>query len=259
VSDQPPRNRIDRVARDYVPRHTGRTSAFRVWELVLAVGMTVLIPLALAGVVGSSGRPGHHEVAGDGDARVTTSTSTTAALDVPEIERPDRPTHAATVVTPPPSPPQVVDIPAIGVHSGLQALDLGADGTLQAPSDFNVAGWFASGTEPGQPGPAVIAGHVDSRDGPAVFYRLNELVVGDQIVVERQDGGIVTFRVTDVQRHPKDAFPADAVYGPVPGAELRLITCDGPFDRAVHSYRDNLVVFAVAADRPDLGGPAPGV
>jgi sortase (surface protein transpeptidase) len=176
-----------------------------------------------------------------------------AAADVPLVERPERPVNAPAPQALAPSPAVYVEIPAIGVRSDLEALDLGEDGALRAPTDYDVAGWFAAGTAPGSAGPAVIAGHVDSTDGPAVFYRLDELGAGDEVLVGREDGQVVRFVVTDVQRHPKDAFPADAVYGPVPGAELRLVTCDGVFDRAAGSYHDNLVVFAVAADRPQLG------
>jgi sortase (surface protein transpeptidase) len=93
-------------------------------------------------------------------------------------------------------------------------------------------------------GPAVIAGHVDSRTGPAVFYRLRDLRPGDQIRVVRADGSHVRFVVEGAGSHPKDGFPTGAVFGPVPGAALRLITCAGDFDRARGSYRDNLVVFA---------------
>ncbi|MGH9210510.1 MAG: class F sortase [Acidimicrobiales bacterium] len=166
---------------------------------------------------------------------------------IPVVERPSRPEGAPAGVAPSPSAPVQVEIPAIGVSSGLETLALDPDGAIGAPTDFHVAGWFADGPQPGQPGPAVLAGHIDSRDGPAVFYRLAELVIGDEIVVRREDGSEVRFRVTGIQTYPKDEFPTDAVYGPVPGPELRLITCDGPFDRASHQYLDNLVVYATLA------------
>jgi Sortase domain len=143
-----------------------------------------------------------------------------------------------------PSPPVTLSIPALGVSSALERLGVREDGTLAPPADYGQAGWFAGGVEPGQPGPAVIAGHVDSRTGPAVFYRLGELTAGDVVEVERADGSTVTFRVTDVAEHPKDAFPTEAVYGPVPGSELRLVTCTGVFDDDTGHYVSNLVVFA---------------
>jgi sortase (surface protein transpeptidase) len=113
------------------------------------------------------------------------------------------------------------------------------------PGDFQVAGWFTGGPQPGQLGPAVIAGHVDSRTGPAVFYRLRDLRPGDQIRVVRADRLVVRFRVESLASFPKQALPDDAVFGATTTPALRLITCAGTFDRARHSYRDNLVVSAV--------------
>jgi hypothetical protein len=135
-------------------------------------------------------------------------------------------------------------IPAIGVATPLVRLGLEPGGGMAVPSDFGRAGWFAEGPAPGQVGPAVIAGHVDSRTGPAVFSRLRDLRPGDQIRVVRADGSRLRFVVEGARSYPKDGFPTDAVFGPVPAAALRLITCAGDFDRARGSYRDNLVVFA---------------
>jgi len=90
----------------------------------------------------------------------------------------------------------------------------------------------------------VIAGHVDSRTGPAVFYRLRELRPGGQIQLQRADGTRLRFVVDSTRSFPKDRFPTDVVFGPTPAAELRLVTCAGSFDRARGRYRDNLVVFA---------------
>jgi hypothetical protein len=138
-------------------------------------------------------------------------------------------------------------IPAIGVATRLVRLGLEPDGAMQVPGDFATAGWFAGGPVPGQVGPAVVAGHVDSRTGPAVFYRLRELRPGDAILVERADGTRLRFAVEQARSYPKVGFPTAAVFGPVPSAALRLITCTGDFDRARGSYRDNLVVFASLA------------
>ncbi len=144
------------------------------------------------------------------------------------------------------SAPVGVRIPRIGITSSLQALGLNEDSSIQAPTEWQEAGWFAAGVEPGQPGPAVIAGHVDSVDGPAVFYRVDELVPGDEVLVDRADGSTVRFLVTGSDRFPKDEFPTEVVYGPATGPELRLVTCGGPFDRSSGHYRQNVVVFAVA-------------
>jgi Sortase domain len=138
-----------------------------------------------------------------------------------------------------------VRLPTMDVRSDLVDLDVGADGALQPPADPDVAGWFVHSAVPGARGPAVIAGHVDSRAGPAVFYRLDELAPGDRVEVTRSDGRVFAYRVTTVEAHPKSAFPTRAVYGPTPGPELHLITCGGVFDRHSRHYRDNVVVTAI--------------
>ena len=151
------------------------------------------------------------------------------------------------------APPVRVRVPAIGVDSELLRLGTDATGALVPPDDFQRAGWFAAGAVPGDVGPAVVAGHVDSVDGPAVFSRLDDLVPGDEVLVDREDGTTARFTVTGVGRHPKSDFPTAAVYGPTPRAELRLVTCGGDFDRSRRSYVDNVVVFAVRREATSGG------
>jgi sortase (surface protein transpeptidase) len=142
------------------------------------------------------------------------------------------------------APPVRIRIPAIGVSAAVVRLGLNRDGTLQVPTDFGVTGWFTGGPAPGETGPAVIAGHIDSRRGPAVFYRLHALRPGERVAVERADGTTVQFAVADTAQYPKRAFPTEAVFGPSPDPLLRLITCGGSFDRSTGHYRDNVVVTA---------------
>jgi len=140
--------------------------------------------------------------------------------------------------------PEAVAIPAIGVSSPLVRLGLQPDRRMEVPEDYSVAGWYTGGPRPGDRGPAVIAGHVDSRTGPAVFYRLGELRKGDLIVVSYPGRAEARFRVERTERHPKRAFPTARVYGDTAGPALRLVTCGGSFDRASGHYRDNVIVFA---------------
>ncbi|HEU5267797.1 MAG TPA: class F sortase, partial [Jatrophihabitans sp.] len=140
--------------------------------------------------------------------------------------------------------PARLTIPAIGVRSGLQPLGLLKDGSLQSPTKWGEAGWYAKGIVPGQVGPAVIAGHVDSTSGPAVFYRLRQLRPGAQVVITQRDGRSLTFVVDQISVYRKSSFPTAAVYGPTPNPQLRLVTCTGDFDAAKRSYVDNLVVSA---------------
>jgi sortase (surface protein transpeptidase) len=140
--------------------------------------------------------------------------------------------------------PVRIEIPAIGVSSALVRLGLNPDGTMQVPDDYDVAGWFTRGPAPGDTGPAVIAGHVDSKRGPAIFHRLDTLRRGDAIKILRADGTTARFVADDVARYPKRAFPTQAVFGPAPDPVLRLVTCGGRFDRAHGSYVDNVIVTA---------------
>ncbi len=143
-----------------------------------------------------------------------------------------------------PAPPARLQIPAIGVSTPLVRLGRLPDGSIEVPHDWNTAGWYDLGPRPGQPGPAVILGHVDSKTGPAVFYRLRDLRPPDIVRVGLADGRILVFRVQRVERYPKNHFPTEAVYFPTLNRELRLITCGGEFDYARHSYLDNIVVYA---------------
>jgi sortase (surface protein transpeptidase) len=140
--------------------------------------------------------------------------------------------------------PVEVAIPAVGIRSDLVGLDIDDDRRLGVPSDAAQAGWYVRSPRPGEEGAAVIAGHVDSRRGPGVFWRLRELVPEDRIVVRREDGSEVGFVVDRVEQWPKDRFPTDAVYREADGSELRVITCAGDFDPTTRSYVDNLIVFA---------------
>jgi len=140
--------------------------------------------------------------------------------------------------------PVRIDIPAIDVTSTLDRLGRAADRTVQVPSRWEVAGWYAPGTRPGDPGSAVILGHVDSKRGPAVFYRLRELRRGDLVEVTRADGSSVRFAVQGTEQYDKRRFPTDEVYYPTLTPALRLVTCGGEFDATAGHYRSNIIVFA---------------
>jgi sortase (surface protein transpeptidase) len=142
-----------------------------------------------------------------------------------------------------PRPVRIV-IPAIGVNAPVIPLNLNRAGTLQVPKSFTQTGWFVGGPEPGENGPAVIVGHVDSTRGPAVFYRIRGLHRGDKINVVLRNKSVVRFVVQSGRRVPKKRFPTKLVYGRTKNPTLRLITCDGWFNRATGHYVDNYVVFA---------------
>ncbi|HEY7102756.1 MAG TPA: class F sortase [Mycobacteriales bacterium] len=135
-------------------------------------------------------------------------------------------------------------IPAIGVDAPVDPLTVDGGGILPPPTTNDRTGWWRDGPEPGERGPAVIVGHVDSYKGPAVFVHLADLSNGDQIFVDRADGTTAAFITVRVEQHAKDAFPTQAVYGGTSDPELRLITCGGQFDFKARRYLDNVIVYA---------------
>ncbi|MFI6503114.1 class F sortase [Nonomuraea typhae] len=143
------------------------------------------------------------------------------------------------------SPPVRVDIDKAGIHAEVMKLGLNPDRTLEVPplSKADQAGWFELGAAPGTAGPAVIVGHVDTADGPAVFYRLGDLRPGDLVRVTRADRKVATFRLDAVETVPKDDFPTTRVYGETGFPALRLITCGGGFDRAGGHYTHNTIAY----------------
>lgn len=159
---------------------------------------------------------------------------------------------ASSRVVPGPAPvspldPATIRIAAIDVEAPVMRLGLDAAGALEVPEDTGVTGWWSGGAPPGAQGPAVIVGHLDSYTGPAVFHQVPKLVAGDVIEVSDAAGRTVRFVVRELQRHDKDAFPTEAVYGPTAAPELRLVTCGGAFDRRTGHYEQNIIAFATLA------------
>jgi len=206
--------------------------------IAAVVGTAALAAVAVLGVVGATP---------DGEAEATADTRA-AASPSPTPANPfaagglQDPVAAAPVSGA--GRPVAIRIPSLGVESSLENLTLGEHGQLLAPMDFDVAGWFMDGPAPGEIGPAIIAGHVDSYAGPAIFYRLSELADGEQVIIETETGASLTFTITGRMQSANATFPTSDVYSNVPRAELRLITCAGYFDRSIRRYTDNLILFA---------------
>jgi hypothetical protein len=213
---------------------------------LLTLGAAILVGLVVTGVLvvtAGAGTTSGAVSAPEPERAPTTGPAPGSALEAfGEAPLPDSaPAQEAEAEV---AEPTTVRVPSLGIRSRLTDLGVAADGTVEVPADYDLAGWFTGGPRPGQRGPAVILGHVDSRSGPAVFAEVDQLVPGDVIEVDRADGSTVAFHVDRLEQVPKDQFPSAAVYGPVPGPALRLITCGGEFDAATGHYRDNVVVFA---------------
>ncbi|WP_230396482.1 class F sortase [Streptomyces blattellae] len=145
----------------------------------------------------------------------------------------------------PPSPPDRIRIPSLRVNAPLMGLRLTKTGSLDVPpaGEKNLAGWYEAGTTPGETGTAIVAGHVDNADGPAVFYGLGAVKKGSTVEVDRRDGGVAVFTVDAVEVYAAKDFPDKKVYGAANRPELRVITCGGGYSRAT-GYQGNVVVFA---------------
>jgi hypothetical protein len=178
-----------------------------------------------------------------------------ATAEAPRIEAPEfsagRPPSDVTLPLLPPAPldrsmPVALLIPSLGVNSPVGEVGLTEDGRIEVPSGeaYDNAAWYRYSPTPGELGPAVIEGHLDTPEGdPSVFYGLALLGPGDDVEVIRADGKTLTFRITEVTRYAKADFPTEAVYGDLDHPGLRLLTCGGSLD-GDGNYVDNVVAFA---------------
>jgi hypothetical protein len=197
------------------------------WRARLAGFAAVLLIIGGATAIGVAALTQHHAPQPGQDAA-----GVTAGARGPRLTR---------------SEPVAVSIPAIGVRSSLLHLGLNADGTVEVPSVYSQpmeAAWYKYSVTPGQIGSSVIEGHVDTLNGPAVFYRLGAMRPGETIDVTLANGVTAVFRVTGVREYPKDQFPTKTIYGSSDYASLHLITCGGAFDFSTGHYLSSTVVFA---------------
>lgn len=176
------------------------------------------------------------------------SPATTVSAPAATAPASARPTPSAAADNPgmPPSEPSRLSIRSIAVDAPFTPLSIGSSGQLDAPpaNDPNLVGWFKDGATPGERGTSVVAGHVDTKTGPAVFLLLSTLKAGNTVDITREDGKVASFKVDTVETFSKADFPSDRVYSDNGTAQLRLITCGGLYDKKAKDYKDNVVVFA---------------
>ena len=141
--------------------------------------------------------------------------------------------------------PLSIKIPKVGIDARFETpLGVAPSGEIEVPQNYDSVAYYMHGPTPGEIGPSVVLGHVDSEEGPAVFFSLGQLSIGDTIDIDRNDGTVATFAVSKMERHEQEGFPTVEVYGDIPYAGLRLITCTGIYDRESLRYTHNLIVFA---------------
>ncbi|EAR66796.1 hypothetical protein B14911_27355 [Bacillus sp. NRRL B-14911] len=141
--------------------------------------------------------------------------------------------------------PAAIKIPSLGIEAPVGKVGVLENGAMGVPDDNESAGWFEPGIKPGEKGSSVIAGHVDSKAGPAVFFYLKDLVKGDAVIVTAQDGLSYTFEVQQLKSYPYDRAPISEVFGPSDERRLNLITCTGTYNRKTNTHEERLVVYTV--------------
>ena len=219
---------------DADPARRGRV--LRVVVLTLFVLLTLITVSRTLGDRGDASQPP--------PAPITQASPSVEPGPLPSASAVPVPVPSADPVALTKSVPTRLRVPTLEIDSDLVALGLQTDGSLEVPTGAFPAGWYTGAPTPGELGPAILAGHVDWKGSPGVFYNLRNLEPGAEILVDRTDGSTATFRVTSREQFDKDAFPSELVYGDLDHAGLRLITCGGSFDRSARSYEDNIVVFA---------------
>lgn len=166
----------------------------------------------------------------------------TAPADVVEQEGAASNTPAFSLTR---SEPVRLRIPTLNIDTTFEsALGLNEDRSIEVPKSYEQVGWYQYGAAPGEIGPAVVLGHVDSYEGAAIFYHLGKLASGDRVFITRADGTEAEFEVQYLERYPQSDFPTEKVYGKTSDAELRLITCTGKYEKGIQRYTHNLVVYA---------------
>ncbi|MYS92020.1 MULTISPECIES: class F sortase [Streptomyces] len=231
------------------PAEPGPTPSRRRLRTVVTVLWSVAALVLTVSMVAGRGESAS-DAGGPPHAPPAVSSASSAASAVPDAPpssaAPHRPAASGAGRHLPRSRPVRLYIPKISVNAPFTDLVIGRTGQLEPPPahDTNLVGWYAKGVSPGEAGTAIIAGHVDTATSPAVFAGLSELKKGDRFHVARADGSRATFVVDDAESFDKDDFPSERVYGDTPDAQVRLITCSGPYDRQARDYTENLVVFA---------------
>lgn len=170
---------------------------------------------------------------GDSAASTTDSTAPSMASATP----------SSASASPVSDAPRRLRIPSLGIDTSVEAVGLSHDGALGVPSTPFVVAWYDLGPRPGDPGNAVIEGHLDHPGGPGVFWYLDELKAGDKVLVQSANGAWKTFVVVNSVEYPWNHAPLDLIFGPNSSANLNLITCEGTFDRGAHNYDHRRVVY----------------
>lgn len=148
---------------------------------------------------------------------------------------------------PVPLVPAILYIPTLNVEAKVEAVGVKSDGkTMAAPKDFADVGWYKAGVEPGAPGNAVFAGHLNSpillRSG--VFEHLADIKLGDRVIVENARGEELTFAVSEIDEYTTELAPVEDIFRISGPSQIVLVTCEGEWDPIRRTFNKRLVVVA---------------
>ncbi len=146
--------------------------------------------------------------------------------------------------------PEYLQIPSINVNAAVDPVGLTEKGAVGTPIEPELLGWFDGSVAPGELGTAIIDGHRGWRDGlDAVFDDLQNVDIGDTVIVMNHAGETIPFEVYDKRIYLPDESPMEVFVTGTEGAFLNLITCNGEWDHQAHSATERLVVFTKRIDQ----------
>jgi sortase A len=177
----------------------------------------------------------------------TTAPNSQAPADTPVPAPSAVPASGSAAAANRPAMPTELLIPAIKVDAPVEHVGTTPDGAMEAPKEWNDVAWFDRGYRPGEPGSAVIAGHLDSTTDRAVFWDLHLLKPGDQVTVDEDDGSHMVFSVISSETYKFDQAPLQKIFGAASTPMLNLVTCNGTFDQGAKNYDKRLVVYSQLA------------
>lgn len=194
-------------------------------------------------LVGCSSEDASKPISSETAATPTTSPQETASIEKPSSEGLLLESEEKGII------PTTIEIPSIDVKTKIENVGELENGQMGVPKGVDNVGWFEPGTLPGNPGSSVMAGHIDSLTGPAIFYKLDELKEKDEIIVKDVDGNSLTFIVTKTERYPRNDAPIEEIFGFSYGSRLNLITCIGDFNKDAKTHEERFVVYTELADQ----------
>ncbi|WP_157404688.1 class F sortase [Shouchella shacheensis] len=139
--------------------------------------------------------------------------------------------------------PSTLKIPSLEINAAIEDVGILDNGQMGVPANEDDVAWFEPGVMPGEQGNAVFAGHVDGYTGPAVFFELEELQEGDEVIVEDEEGTELVFVVQRKESYDRLDAPMEEIFGSSDRQRLNLITCTGLFDRGAGTHEERLVVY----------------